>query len=57
MDPFFVLSGVTHWTRKSILDVKKISNLVKGIFTHNFCCGMESQLVKKADLSFSTKNF
>ena len=29
---------------KPILDVK---NLIKGIFTHNFCSGMKSQQVKK----------
>ena len=36
---------------------KKASNLIKGIFSHNFYSGIKCQLVKKNHLSFSTKNF
>ena len=32
---------------KSILNVKKASNLIKGIFSHNICSGIKSQQVKK----------
>ena len=33
---------------KSMLNVKKVSNLIKGISSHNICSGIESQQIKKA---------
>ena len=32
---------------KSILNVKKTSNLIKGICSHNICSGIKSQQLKK----------
>ena len=32
---------------KSILNVKKVSNLIEGISSHNICSGIESQQIKK----------
>ena len=41
---------------KSTLNLKKASNLIKGICSHKICSGIKSQRVKKNHLSFSTKN-
>ena len=40
-------TGVSHQIMKSILNVKKVSNLIEGISSHNICSGIESQQIKK----------
>ena len=42
---------------KSILNVKKASNLIKGIFSHNICSGIKSQQVKKTICHSVPKTF
>ena len=32
---------------KSILNVKRTSNLIKGIYSHNICSGIENQQIEK----------
>ena len=40
-----------------ILNVKKASNLIKGIFSHNICSGIKSQQVKKTICHSVPKTF
>ena len=45
---FMYSTGVSYYTMKSILlNVKKTSNLIKGISSNNICSGIKSQQVKK----------
>ena len=52
-------TGVSHQTMKFILNVKyeKISNLIKGISSHNICSGIKSQEVKKTICHSVPKTF
>ena len=51
---FTYFAGASHYTMKSILNVKKSSNLIKFISSHKICSEIKSQKVKKP---FSLKNF
>ena len=42
---------------KSILNVKKTSNLIKDIFSHNICSGIKSEQVKKTIYHSEPKTF
>ena len=44
---FMYFTGVSHKTMKSILNVKKTSNLIKDISSHNIWSGIKSQQVKR----------
>ena len=50
---FMYFAGVSYKAMKSILNVKKISNLIKGISSHKICSEIKIQQVKKP---LSTKN-
>ena len=44
---FLYFTSVSHQTMKSILNVKKRSDLIQGICRHKICSGIKSQQVKK----------
>ena len=54
---FIYFIGVPRYTMKSILNVKKKSNLIKGISSHNIYCGIKSQQVKEIFCHSVLKNF
>ena len=47
----------THQTMKSILNVKKTSNLIKGIYSHKICSEIKSQQVIKTICHSVPKTF